>query len=269
MLLQHRPCRWVASVFLGFCLALGVGSLLLDSTPRATLEHGASLLFLTILFSLISYGLLFGFTWSHLAVLSGEVKLAGVVFSLVIAGLALLVISPIVPSSAHELEIEATGQRNPLSSGSEIWIWKLTRSNGSSIPASDLVVEGPWSVGQDSLLAKPGTPPASIKWTGRTRGNLIITFGVNHVSGIVLIRWDGQQQSVDLYNDAEWLPKEVVLRDLSSPSVSQILLAIGLHLAETVSLALLVFLLSPWHKIVSLGKDQSLAELKSSVREHS
>jgi hypothetical protein len=99
------------------------------------------------------------------------------------------------------------------------------------VDLSELSTAGPWTLEHNGQLASYQEQPATLKWEGMT-DFLAIIFETNDVGGSVRLRWDGQEDTLDLYaaNPTNYLY-------LAGPSVS------AEHLALRTMQALALFTL--------------------------
>ena len=99
---------------------------------------------------------------------------------------------------AHSLEIIATGEASPDSQGSEVWIKSIHYGNGKEVDLSELSATGEWTMEYEGYLASYQEQPAALQWQGMT-DFLRIAFEANDINGKVLLRWDDDEQELDLY----------------------------------------------------------------------
>lgn len=102
----------------------------------------------------------------------------------------------------YELEIIATGLKSAQSQGSEVWISGLTNTCGIQIPHEQFSPGEGWErreSEQGRQFVSATAQPATLRWRGSTEEPLILLLGTHCWSGLVKIRWDGVEQTLDLY----------------------------------------------------------------------
>lgn len=105
------------------------------------------------------------------------------------------------PVIEQHLVVEATGQKHPNAQGSEVWLVALERGNGDVISPETMQFEGDWRVNDDVIMTT-GQQQASASWTGTTDTTLALVLISHPWSGVIDITWNGETQSVDLYQEA-------------------------------------------------------------------
>lgn len=235
------------SLLIGLSLAVSCldqfSDFLIWPTPKKVLLGTGLLLF----FTLITYGLLFTLAWPRLAGYSTRVKVSWIVISLLVGEL-LIVVWPIHtfrPSVQHTLEVIATGQKNPQAQDSQVWIRAGRWSNGTTMSINELQLFGPWEV-QDRVLFSAQDQPASLNWTGMSKDDLNLVFLARPWSGIVEVRWDGQQHILDLYNSFGTQRTITLPRVVFAQKYPLLLFIVGLNMAYSVSLGMMVFVVTVW-----------------------
>ncbi len=240
---------WVASLIIGFSLALTFAN---QFTPFWQWPIPEKLLlgsYFILIFSLLAYGVMCRFSWPRLAGFSRRAKLIWVGVSLLVGGLMLVVIPVSVsiptPESPipHTLKLVATGQKNPQAQASQVWL-RLRRADGNEIPLTEMQADSCWETVADGTIRCLAPQPAHLTWQGFLQGDAILLFTAHPWSGIVEVRWDGQTQQLDLY-DSIGISRMVTLPWQSNQTSAPILM-IALYGAYTLSLGLLVFGVSVW-----------------------
>lgn len=170
--------------------------------------------------------------------------------SLLVAGLAMVIIPITVrlPLDArlHTLEIVATGEKNPDAQSASIGIISAQWINGIPLNDSEIHLSGSWRL-RDGILFSLPDQPASIKWSGEAIDHLSLTLVSSPTSGIVKIIWDGQVQSIDLYNQ-QYRQQTILLSKniLMKQQPKWWLLLIGLNFAYIVALSSFILLSGVW-----------------------
>ena len=234
--------KWVISAVLG--LALGWTSLIhfiLTGAESNTIRY-LGLAALTALFTPAAYWLVFRFIWPRLQSFSPRgrwLSAAGVA----LASAILLAAIPLqIPPQAHNvsLEIIATGQKNSLAQGSEVWILDVSRQSGPAISFSEMQADSGWEI-RDNALVSHQNQPAILKWQGKVVGGLRITFISHPWSGIVTVRWQGTDTQIDLF--AATSTQKIIDLPLAQGAASDagwLVFAASLVLADFLCMALLL-----------------------------
>jgi len=96
-----------------------------------------------------------------------------------------------------DLEIIATGAKNPASQGSEVWVKKFTL--GDEARPSELFDPGADWEPRDDLLVSYRHQPARLSWHGWVPRDTRLEFGKHAWSGVVEVRINGVSRNYDLY----------------------------------------------------------------------
>ncbi len=98
----------------------------------------------------------------------------------------------------HTLEIVATGDRAAAAQWSEVWLFEAT-VDGRSIPFGAFVRDEGWDVRDEALIFVAGEP-ATLTWRGEARSDARLRLLAHPWSGIVTVRWNGAERTLDLYS---------------------------------------------------------------------
>jgi hypothetical protein len=155
-----------------------------------------------------------------------------------------LVIPVRIPSAAqvHQLEIVATGQKNPAAQGSEVWVTGLMLDGCDRVPASAFELDGNWEV-RDGVPLSHQQQPAMLRWQGTVDGEAELRLVSHPWSGIVTVTWDGASQTLDLYSDRAADFQTELSLFAATPSL---LLPIITFLADAITLGVIVLALGLW-----------------------
>jgi membrane protease YdiL (CAAX protease family) len=123
--------------------------------------------YLIILFSGLAYLVLMRFIRPRLEQFSRRAQIAWIVLALLLGAFLLLVIPIRRPAltTHHQLEIVATGQKNPASQGSEVWVTGLLLDGGDRVAASAFELDGNWEL-RDGVPLSHQQQPAKLRWQG-------------------------------------------------------------------------------------------------------
>jgi len=203
------------------------------------------LLYLIAFFTILIYFVIIKILIPHLRIYSPRQRALWLIGCL-IGGiwLALAIPLPMPPPLAtnHTLEIIATGKKNPLSQGKEVWVIGLFLPNGKQIPPSEFTLKGDWEI-RDGIPLSYKNQPSQLYWQGRAAGDLRLVFVSHPWSGKVKVIWDGQEEVVDLYSSIAETKEILVEGTRTSPSkYIKILGCIG----EGSLLGLILLVLSTW-----------------------
>lgn len=135
------------------------------------------------------------------------------------------------------LEITATGEKNPDSLGSEVWIQSIIISPDQKIEFDKLSKSEGWEIKDKSLFSYQNQP-ASIKWSGWLNKNLSIALTSHPWSGKVLFRWNGTEQIVDLYSQ-DYVQK-IIIFDPFKTSYNK-LADLGMRIWVGISIVIFIF----------------------------
>lgn len=238
----------VISLLVGVCLSVTFANHVTPFLEWSSVELLLLGLYFVAIFSGVAYGLIFRLSWCWLSNHSQQEKLVlGIVSFLIGTGLiAVIPIHiPIPPlfSDLHTLEIVATGQKNSLSLGSEVWVTEIQQGDGYPIAIDELDLIGEWEL-RDGIPISYQSQPASLKWNGRITYDLEITLLSHPWSGVVELIWDGQVQKIDLYSESS-SAKHVTFIDRNMAS-SRIYIWGGLLFNYAVSLSTITFIVLAW-----------------------
>jgi hypothetical protein len=196
--------RWGLSILLGVPIGITYYLFLLEDIPLAGVKGVLSLLYLSMLFSGLIYLLLFILILPRLSKFSPRAKALWLTGSL-LAGmwLAIAIPLPIPPTMSlitHTLEVIATGQKDPRSQGSEVWVTGLYLTDGNKLDITNFTLGDGWIV-RDGVIVSFQYQPAILSWKGAVDGNLRLTLVAHPWSGFAKIILDGSSQELNLYSD--------------------------------------------------------------------
>ena len=104
--------------------------------------------------------------------------------------------------SQHHLSVTATGNHNPDSKGTEIWLRALRYADGSTALLESFEAGEGWAIreeGADPYLVYSGRAPSELRWSGTAIGPMELVLGAHEWSGIARVNWNGRESEVDLY----------------------------------------------------------------------
>ena len=119
----------------------------------------------------------------------------GVLFAAVLAWALPL---PVAPGTAGELRIEATGERHPDASSSEVWA--RVEVDGEALNEDDYLVTEGWARRDGFLVANPSGRPVALLWRGQYGSHVRAIFVAHPWSGQVVVHWNGRKHVRDLYS---------------------------------------------------------------------
>ncbi|MDD5367994.1 MAG: hypothetical protein PHQ40_02820 [Anaerolineaceae bacterium] len=161
---------------------------------------------------------------------------------------------PGINPPAITLELYATGERNPVAKGSEVWVEGISVGLLKLAPET-LFRQGKWEI-REGVPAAVSGEPAVMTWSGQSIGPVKLAFLSHPWSGIVKVTVNGETEIVDLYSSSEaGSRKEVILR-LPPPSTPLEFTYLILF-TTGVSIAYLLLLATAWlHSILYKVKRQ-------------
>jgi hypothetical protein len=120
-----------------------------------------------------------------------------------VGGLLVVAVVPVRPPGyplgpMQELEIVATGEKHPDARGSEVWLQRVQRSDGSAIEPRAFTFDGAWEL-RDGVPLSYQDQPARLRWRGRLRADPTLVFVSHPWSGVVEVTFNGATQRIDLY----------------------------------------------------------------------
>jgi hypothetical protein len=183
---------------------------------------------------------LFSRTWQRLErKRRGRWLLASVVAGGLLA-LAIPVEHTPLRSVEETVEVVATGDRNPASAGSEVWIFKVTE-NDRPLDLTDFDLPPSWELREGALLSAGQSMPAPISWPTEVSRQTDLVMLTHPFSGIVEVTRAGATERIDLYN-----PTGIAQVIELAPSSRPWLYHLSVLLASSLSLGLMFFAGSVW-----------------------
>jgi hypothetical protein len=241
---NRRNLHYLIAWTLGLILSIPYLAWLIHDTGLS-LGWGLLLIFIysSILLGGISYFLLFKYSLPILNQSPNKWKWFWIIFSFCFGiwlTIAIPVEYPLKPVNL-ELSIIATGNKDPQSNGSEVWMNRLVTSEGI-VPLEDFYAGEGWEV-REGLWFSYSSKDALI-WQGTSRNNLQLIFVSHPWSGDVEVVWNGKSQVVDLYDpDGKEILLDLVPPLPPKPSlVRQVLFVIGTGFG----IGLLILILGAW-----------------------
>ena len=241
---NRRNLHYLIAWTLGLILSIPYLAWLIHDTG---LSLGWGILLIIIYSSMllggISYFLLFKYSLPILNQSPNKWKWFWIIFSFCFGiwlTIAIPVEYPIKPVTS-ELSIIATGNKDPQSKGSEVWVTRLVTSEGI-VPLEDFYAGEGWEV-REGLWFSNFSEEALI-WQGTSHSNPQIIFVSHPWSGDVEVVWNGESQIVDLYDpvgNEVTLEFEIQLTP-EPPLLRQILFLVGTGFA----IGLLILVISAW-----------------------
>jgi len=140
-----------------------------------------------------------------------------------------------------EVNIIATGEKNPQSNGSEVWVSRIVTSNGK-VPTEDFVAGEGWEIREGLWFSRFSN--GALIWKGTSQSSIQLVFVSHPWSGIVEVVWNGQSQRVDLYDPSG---KEIAL-DLEPllPNNPSLLKQAIFVLGTGFGIGLIILMLGTW-----------------------
>jgi len=148
----------------------------------------------------------------------------------------------------HNFSLTVLDEGNPMADGNQVELTAISTvafpaGIHKRMPVNDLALDGGWR-GTNSGYGLIGQPGATIQYSRYMQTGLALRFSTGPSSGKVRIDWDGQAQTVDLYNAHSEF--EVLLLepgfDLRRAQLTHKILAVGAILADFWSASLLFFI---------------------------
>ncbi len=148
-----------------------------------------------------------GFSWFGFAIFPFWKDLrrvrAGLLAAICLAGgFALTYVIPSNPPRAlpsyHTITVDATGERNPSSQSSEVWVLGLPDNTPPEHIGQHVTTTGTWEQ-RDTAFLSYQNQPASLTWSGWATPGGAFTLLRHPWSGIVIVTVDGKQERVDLF----------------------------------------------------------------------
>jgi hypothetical protein len=235
--------NWLVATFVGLAATVAYWLYWLAPTATVLLERLLVPIYLVVVFVALAYWLLFGPAGLQLRRAARRTRLAWAAVASV--GAVVLVVGlpirpPVVPR-AQQLELVATGEKNNASQGSEVWVDGLDLANGTTVAATDFILDAGWQV-RNGLAMSQDRQPATLRWQGPTSGDARLRLLTHGWSGVVQVRWNGgQARTLDLYSATAG--EAVVPLPYQGESGSYTALQMAALLATTVSLAALIYIL--------------------------
>jgi hypothetical protein len=198
-------------------------------------------IYLIVLFSVLIYYLFYHFAFPSLKRNGYSSRIQrGLLAGMILAGFFLFHTIPLqMPHFPvkQTLEIAATGLKNPQSQGSEIRIVGLYNANGTAIDFSQFHKAGDWAIVDGQLMSSSKTN-STLEFIQTENYDLKLVLIAHPWSGIVKVTWDGESQTIDLYENPG-TPRQILLKYRSSDSLY---LSWAFQISACVSIGFLLFL---------------------------
>lgn len=174
-------------------------------------------------------------SWQHV--------LAIVVMGL--CGAAIGTLLPPAPGQGQQVEVTATGERNPQGKGTEVWV--------ADVVPGRVFVEGPgWERRDGRVSVSWQAQPSTAVLKGAWREGDVLRFNTHPLSGIAELRVAGHTERIDLYSPE---PGSVAVA-LPPPAASPLRVAVQAALPALLLVALgglLLYLPRPWPAMLLIG----------------
>jgi hypothetical protein len=239
---------WVINILTSLSVAISVGYRGLDLWRYSIKRQTLGLVVLSVVCLAIIIVLRKNLV-PHLHKISANTRKRLLLISIACAILALVVVPLLpLPLAINNLEIVATGNQNINAKSNEIWIWGIQWPNQVLVPWDQMTLIGAWEK-RDQILLTYQNPLATLQWDGVVEKSLAITFGSHPFSGIVAIRWNGEEQQIDLFSDSDSVTS--VSRQFSAaPWIQQrklkFLLTGVLYTADLVAITCILYAMFLW-----------------------
>lgn len=234
---------WLLSLGFGTAAAISYFFWMLHFSPISPLEAASTLLCLILLFAPSAYWLLFRFSLPFLESFTPRTRwllLTGSILSGIGLSLAIPLPLPTIFPATGTLEVIATGEKNPASKASEVWVTGLSYADGTQISLSEFALGEGWELREKGITSFRNQPD-TLRWSGRVSENMKLTLLAHPWSGIADVLWNGQSQRIDLYADPP-ISKEI---DLAvQPILPQIRFQLLYFATSGITLGLLLFAIS-------------------------
>jgi len=198
-----KSLRIVLALFFGASCAITYETAFLNIEKDSIRYHLTILLYLSFFFSVFSYWALFVFAQPRLANYSNRIRW-GLLVGSILAGIFLVLVIPIrmkplqLPTPVSHLDIIATGEKNVAAKGSEVWLIN-SMIGGVPVQLESFTWQQGWEQ-RDNALVSYQDQPASLSWEGRVK-DFQLTFLTHAWSGLVKVRWNGKEETLDLYSN--------------------------------------------------------------------
>jgi hypothetical protein len=204
-----QKCKIITSLCLGASLGLSVGSQVIDlGLPLYWVWLG--FIAFTIIGSFIAYVLLEKVVLPNLENQPRKHRWLWVAMCLLVGFFLVLTIPMMIYPKPHTLKIVATGEKNPDSHSSEVWLQSIFSGEwaASYHPRS---CKGNWETIDSALVSIPDSRPSNLVCTIRTDQDIYVQFGMHDWSGVVRLIFEDQVINEDLYS-AQGGTKEIQLQ---------------------------------------------------------
>lgn len=245
---KHKAAvgRWGVAVGVGLSAAWVFFAYGAYPHLESPIERAGIFAYFVLFFSALAYLVIKHAIWPHLRPHSSRRRIGIIALALGFSGVLMLAIPVSPPTLApldHQLEIVATGTKNPLAQGSEVWVEKVVTSSDKVVAPEEFEREGEWEI-RDGILLSSLSQPARLRWTGTTTGDVIVYLKTHPWSGIVQLTWDGQPQTIDLYADPG--DKYIAVLPQRRPDASASALGALTLVADWLSMTILVLAIGLW-----------------------
>ncbi|WP_237078596.1 hypothetical protein [Myxococcus xanthus] len=106
----------------------------------------------------------------------------------------------IMPAERLPVTVRATGERNPSSQGSEVWVLGLLDAHGSPLPSNGWRPEGKWEHRSGGAWLSHLDQPARLHWEAGGHKPRVLQLLAHGHSGIVEYTVNGRTERLDLYS---------------------------------------------------------------------
>ncbi len=143
-------------------------------------------------------------------------------------------------SVEETVEVIATGEKNPASVGTEVWVLEATE-DGRPVPFANLDLTRSWELREGALLSAGQSMPAPISWDAEVSQETVLVLVAHPYSGIAEVTRGGTTQRIDLY-DASGVVRVIELPRSSWPRLYHLSVA----LASSLFFGLILFAAGVW-----------------------
>lgn len=195
------------TIFLGIA-ALSISILFVSIWRRSDYNvYSLSQLKWAAILTVVLFGAAFGITFFLFHRITTAISLSELLRQAAFGVIVGLVVSwfwpaaaPVVPLPGR-LQIEALGQQNQASSGSNVEIRKITNLDGSPIGLKRFRLSGDWKIQNGHLVSEGQSPGAVAEYNGPIAGGVILDLRYNLDAGGARVTLNGTNSQLDLYSE--------------------------------------------------------------------